>query len=852
MSEKIRKALDYHFQNNRLIFWYDDGGKGYDIYTNYSSQEDVMKMELERNEFHLKYLLLKEHPDKKALIYSSSAKPRDTENWLLDLNLSHFIFASDESSLYLQELDLSDTFLPLIQEHLGFFNNNTERRTPLKELIKPATETEESLRIAMMSVLCGSNKLERERRKQFPEIALNIFLDTFLEKEPAVWGKLEKYNLQNYFWKLTKSEFGYKEETQSLEKLLYYLLSNTLSFQLGHSGSSFTQVIFTHVDNWRKHQDYSSSVQNLLDREERELNIHHELEKIENLLDLSRVDLYKEADKQIFARLLEGILADSIESSVAMQLIEKRRESYWYKSGKSDRLIFHYKTLYHYLRFRERLRLFKTNFHTTSEGWEKYTQDYYELDGDYRRFLYASSESDSPSIFATLLDKLEREYTESYLQPLSDAWQRALDTDPGISNLSNRKMGDFFKKHIEPYLMKDRNVFVIISDGLRYEIGAELAGLLEQKNRFQVETSDILAPTPSYTQLGMASLLPHTTLELKDDGDKVLSDGMSTSGLENRQKIVQTWLDSNYSGKRVKAMQAGKFTDMSRAAQNDFIRGIDLIFLYSGGVDAVGDKPDTESNLPKAAADEIHKLENLCSHIGKNLSRTHIVITADHGFLYRYREVPDTERAKIDTDPTEIRRDHRFILVPEPKKHPAADILATGDLTWTGNFKAQIARGVTRFRRQGGGTRYVHGGRMLQELCVPVLTIKKTRQDDVNGVDVIVFDRTNRITTGQITVVFLQQEPVEVKRPARELEVVFKSEDGTEISNKIRLIFDSKDPNDQNRSRRATFIFTKESEKYNGKMVNLEMYEIKAGGVISFYRKYLYHFQKKIQIDIDF
>ena len=852
MKDKIEKALDYHFQNHRLIFWYDDGGKGHEIYTSYSPGEDVIKLELDRNEFHLKYKLLKEFPDKKALIYSSSVKPRDTENWLLDLNLSNFIFASDESSLYLQELDLPDTFLPLVQEHLSFFDNNTNRRSPLKQIIQPKTETEDSLRIAMMSVLCGSNKVEREKQKRFPEIALNVFLDSFLEKEPTVWEKLEKYNLQRYFWEQSTSEFGYKEETLSLEKLLYHMLSNTLLYQLGKSESSYTQEIFTIVDNWRKHQDYSSSVQRLLDFEEKELNIHHELEKIESLLDLSRVDLYKEADKQLFGRLLEGILADSIESSVAMQLIEKRRESYWYKTGKSERLIFHYKTLYHYLRFRERLSLFKADFHTTREGWDSYTNEYYELDGDYRRFLYASSESDSPSIFATLLDKLENEYTESYLQPLADIWQRALDADPGISNLSNRKMGDFFKQHIEPYLMKDRNVFVIISDGLRYEIGVELAGLLEQKNRFQVEISDLLAPTPSYTQLGMASLLPHNTLELGNDGDKVLCDGMSTSGLENRQQVIQNWLDSNYPEKTVKAMRAGKFTDMSRAAQNDFIRGVDLIFLYSSGVDAVGDKPDTESDLPKAAADEIRKLENLCSHIGKNLSRTHIVITADHGFLYRYREVPDTERAKIDTDSTEIRRDHRFILVPEPKEHPAADILANEDLTWTGNFKAQIARGVTRFRRQGGGTRYVHGGRMLQELCVPVLTIKKTRQDDVNSVDVVVFDRTNRITTSQITVVFLQQEPVEIKRPARELELVFRSEDHIEISNKIRLIFDSKDPNDQNRSRRETFIFTKESEKYNGKMVNLEMYEIKAGGVPIFYKKYTYHFQKKIQIDIDF
>jgi uncharacterized protein (TIGR02687 family) len=852
MSEKIASALDYHFDKHRVVFWYDDGGKLKDVYEAYTVPEDGEKAEIDNNEFKLKHRMLKEKPEKKFLVYSYSSKPQDEGNWLLDLNLANFVFASNEAAMVQQELEVPDSLLPLIREHLPYFKNVHDRLTPLRSTLRPNMETEETLLLAMMAVLCGNTRESRERKKDFTEIILYVFLDTLIGKNPSVWAEIEKYALHEVFWKNVKTEFGYSADTPTIEGFACYLFQTVFDFQLGRIQSGQARYMFTTVDTWRKHQDYKQDVQELLDKMEKELNIAHEVETIGNIDDLVRLDIFKEVDRQIFSRLLEGILHDKIESSRALEVIERRRETYWYKSGNSDRLIFHYRTLYYYLRFTEKLLSTSLTFSSVDEGWRRYREEYYELDGDYRRFLFTCYESESTTLFSGLLDKINDRYTEAYLQPLADAWQQALDGETEKMILDTHRMSLFFRKHMEQYLRKDRSVFLIVSDGFRYELGIELTGRLRRMNRFTVETAALAAPVPTYTQLGMACLLPHETITIGEDGNSVLADGMSTAGLENRQKVLQKWLDDNYDGKKARAVRADTFMDMPRTEQNDFIRGIDIVVLYSSGVDAIGDDPKTELRLPRAADDEIRNLETICSHIGNNLSRTHIIITADHGFLYRYREVPETEMSRIERSDGEIRRDHRFIFAEQPLAHPSADILGENEVEWTAPFQLQCARGLTRIRRPGGGTRYVHGGRMPQELCVPLLLIRKTRIDDVERVDVAVLDRQNQITTGQVNVSFFQENPVEEKRPARELDAVFEGDDGTEISNTARLIFDSEEKNEQNRSRNVSFVFTKAADGCNGKYISLKLYDIKTGGVRTFYREYSYYFQKRLQMDVDF
>ncbi len=79
---------------------------------------------------------------------------------------------------------------------------------------------------------------------------------------------------------------------------------------------------------------------------------------------------------------------------------------------------------------------------------------------------------------------------------------------------------------------------MIISDALRYEVAHELQGQINEAKRFAAKITSQLGVLPSYTQLGMAALLPHQQIDYAQGSATVLVDGQSSAGLDNRSAIL--------------------------------------------------------------------------------------------------------------------------------------------------------------------------------------------------------------------------------------------------------------------------------------------------------------------------
>ena len=128
--------------------------------------------------------------------------------------------------------------------------------------------------------------------------------------------------------------------------------------------------------------------------------------------------------------------------------------------------------------------------------------------------------------------------------------------------------------------------FVIISDAFRYEAAQELTTELNGKYRFEATLSSQLGVLPSYTALGMASLLPHKTLAYK--GIDVLVDSKSSIASE-RDGILQA-----VSGLTCKCYELmAKKKDEGR----EFVKDKRVVYIYHNTVDAVGDDGKTEGIL---------------------------------------------------------------------------------------------------------------------------------------------------------------------------------------------------------------------------------------------------------------
>ena len=125
------------------------------------------------------------------------------------------------------------------------------------------------------------------------------------------------------------------------------------------------------------------------------------------------------------------------------------------------------------------------------------------------------------------------------------AWGTFVDPPGSIGLLTRWRIDqvphqhEFYQHHIKRRLpeAENRKAFVIISDAFRYEAAHELTQELNGKYRFEAELTSQLGVLPSYTALGMAALLPHTSLTYKPNGD-VLVDDRPSASLDQRHDIL--------------------------------------------------------------------------------------------------------------------------------------------------------------------------------------------------------------------------------------------------------------------------------------------------------------------------
>ena len=80
-----------------------------------------------------------------------------------------------------------------------------------------------------------------------------------------------------------------------------------------------------------------------------------------------------------------------------------------------------------------------------------------------------------------------------------------------------------------------------------------------------------------------------------------------------------------------------------------------------------------------------------------------------------------------------------------------------------GDTEIQTAKGLNRIRKQGAGSRFVHGGSMPQEVVIPVLYVNIKKEQGISEVSVDILNRKSRITTNNQTISFYQSEQREQK-----------------------------------------------------------------------------------------
>jgi len=241
-----------------------------------------------------------------------------------------------------------------------------------------------------------------------------------------------------------------------------------------------------------------------------------------------------------------------------------------------------------------------TKYSSFNEGIENYKSELYEIDLAYRKFIYFFRQSNQNRILARLSEKIEKVYSNDWLLNYNNNWQKVINELSSWPTSSINSQQSFFYQHVKPFTDKKNKLFVIITDAFRYECGVELSKRLLSENRYESTISHMVASLPSYTQLGMASLLPHKNIEFQDGSDAILLDGLSSSGTKGRAAILAA-----NSGARATAIQAEDFMKMNSSSEGrDFVKQLDLIYIYHNRIDKTGDDKATEETVFEAVESE--------------------------------------------------------------------------------------------------------------------------------------------------------------------------------------------------------------------------------------------------------
>ena len=454
------------------------------------------------------------------------------------------------------------------------------------------------------------------------------------------------------------------------------------------------------------------------------------------------------------------------------------------------------------------------------------------------------------TLLNTLVETIENLYTNRYLSPLANQWQGLVDAMADWSVPDVVPQRRFFSRWVEPYLRKGNKVCVIISDAFRFEAAHEMASRFNREDRYNASLDSMLASLPSYTQLGMASLLPNAqqAMQVSATDGTVSIDGLSTQGTANRDKHLKQTL-----GERACALQAKAVLEMTQTEGRETFKAHDVIYIYHNRIDHAGDKIQSEGQAFEAIERTFDDLMTLVKKLAA-YNASNVLITADHGFIYQNRVLEENDFLKVELAGDTQYRDRRFLLGTNLSGSDALKVFSAKQLGLSGEMTAAIPKGIQRLRLQGSGSRFVHGGAALQEVIVPVISVNKKRQSDIATVEVdLLRGGTSVISAGQLSVTLYQTEAVTDKLQPRVLRAGIYTDSGQLISEQHSVTMDLTSDNAREREVKLRFVLNQAADDANNQDVTLKLEEPVAGtNQFKEYRHLKYTIRRSFTSDFDF
>ncbi|EGF3020145.1 BREX-1 system phosphatase PglZ type A [Salmonella enterica subsp. enterica serovar Typhimurium] len=820
-NQEFIAGLKAKFAEHRIVFWHDPDKRFLEELDNLELENVTLLDMTDQSQLAVKKRIEIDEPEQQFLLWFPHDAPPKEFDWLLDIRLYSTEFHADFAAITLNTLGIPQLGLrEHIQRRKAFFS--TKRLSALKGLVTEQ-ENEASLDKKMVAVIAGVKTAKTE------EILFSLITqyvnqqkddDSDLENTLAM---LKRHDLEGVLWDILNQEMGYQAEHPTLENLILKLFCTDLSAQAdpqkrewleknvlatpsGRASALAFMVTWRADRRYKEAYDYcAQQMQDALRPEDQyRLSSPYDLHECETTLSIEQTIIHA-----LVTQLLEE--STTLDREAFKKLLSERQSKYWCQTRQE------YCAIYDALRQAERLLNLRNrhidgfHYQDSATFWKAYCEELFRFDQAYRLFNeYALLvHSKGAMILKSLDDYIEALYSNWYLAELSRSWNKVLETENRMQEwriAGVPRQQNFYNEVVKPQFNNPqiKRVFVIISDALRYEVAEELGNQINTEKRFTAELRSQLGVLPSYTQLGMAALLPHDEICYQPgSGDIVYADGLSTPGTPNRDTILK-----KYKGMAVKSDDLLKWKNQQG---RDLIRDYEVVYIWHNTIDAMGDSASTEEKTFEACRNAVVELKDLVTRVINRLHGTRIIVTADHGFLFQQQPLSGQDKTTLQIKPDNTIKNHKRFIIGH--QLPADDFCWKGKVADTAgvsdNSEFLIPKGIQRFHFSGGA-RFVHGGAMLQEVCVPVLQVKalqKTaaeKQPQRRPVDIVKHHPLIKLVNNIDKVSLLQTHPVGELYEPRTLNIFIVDNANNVVSGKERICFDSDNNTMEKRVRDVT------------------------------------------------
>jgi len=745
--QTIKQELENLYQqplkegyHRRIVIWHDK---------NEDFKEELRELAIENvelveyhyhNAFHVRYQLEKQLANSNILLYVPHEKNDTLSNPLIDVYFYSEHYLSDANALMLREFNLPEQCRHLVEETALFFRtaDNRKKFSKLLKVYSGQQLTSEIVENCILAALCNLPYAE------FNDILIAVIKEELNQNPNKYLQAFEKRGTLNLFWKKINERFGYGSD----HKTIPHFLKSLFGTYLLETMTGWEGLTLDNRQNARIFMEEHLMKSSYPLYKELSEWMAEELE-IKALMNTLEVGTFKDSGafalftEKIIVTMVQEILDGIYSPPTIRELIHQRQTMFW-DSVYGDE----YACVQSALDLLDALGDYDDL--ESQALFKRYVDHDYLVDQAYRHFLTAFNKLETIDRIEPLKQLVENKYVSNFMLPLSQNWNEAFAKSQGEWEIDGiQQQRQFFFNHGRPDAKKCK--VIIISDGLRYEIAEELRQRLV---RTGIKSSNLALTAyqsvmPSITELGMAALLPHSNQLTLDDEGTVFVKGINSNGLSNRRKILNP--------------EAGRMAydhaEVSTLTQKEFRKKFtdyQVVYIYHNVIDGRGDNAKTEKEVFDAVQKSFEDIEKLLKQLNQIKRIKDIYITADHGFLYQ--ESPLIEADKLPTNKAGvIKAKRRYLLSKKPLDLEGALAFEISKMVGQKMY-VTVPKGQQRFKMQGPGVNYVHGGAMPQEFIVPLLHYQVADIQAVESVNVICRVLNKRLTSHEVAVDFIQTE----------------------------------------------------------------------------------------------